>query len=505
LGARTSFGLAVATLALMAAPAHAATRVFLYTGVEQTFVVPVDVHGVHVTAEGAAGGAGSPWPNGGSGGTIDAEVPVTPGETLYVEVGGAGIPGNLCCSPSFNGGAAGGLDTVGANHGGGGGGASDVRRLPRTAAGSESSRLVVAGGGGGGGGGGPQDYGPDGGAADRPGRTCGPCGSGGDSGTAAAGGLGGDAGGVDASDGADGTIGIGGNGGEGASGGGGGGGGGYYGGGGGGGGDTVSADGGGGGGGGGSSLVVGAHEGGGYIPALPVPFGTGVVTISYLLGMPNPAISPLNVAFGRQPVATTSERLVTIKNTGLDALHVLSARFTVGTADFQLGAGCNAPVPVGASCQLPVRFAPRRAGSRRVELRIESDRGKPVTSLTLTGTGFLAPRRLSGLHISPPTFAPARRGSSTARSGPVVVSYRADTAGTTTFRVLRVKRGRLVPVGASFTHADRRGANRLHFTGRVKRGGKMRRLMPGTYRLRASPRSKLATGRSRTVAFRIVR
>jgi hypothetical protein len=114
--------------------------------------------------------------------------------------------------------------------------------------------------------------------------------------------------------------------------------------------------------------------------------------------------------------------------------------------------------------------------------------------VTFTGTGVHARRELSALRISLSAFAPARRGRAT-------VSYRADT----TFRVLRVEGRRLIPVDASFTHADRRGTNRVHFTGRVKRGGKTVRLAPGAYLLRASVRSTVATGRSVSVAFRIVR
>ena len=101
------------------------------------------VTSVHVQAIGAAGHAGptnnDPYEAGAPGGVgadVTGELPVTPGETLYVEVAGNGL---------------GGGGTSGAG-GGEGGGASDVRTVSSTLPESLESRLLVAGGGGGGGG-----------------------------------------------------------------------------------------------------------------------------------------------------------------------------------------------------------------------------------------------------------------------------------------------------------------------------------------------------------------
>lgn len=121
-----------------APPAAAATTVFSYTGAEQTYVVPAGVHALYITAVGAHGGNGQ-W-YGGEGSTVVATVPVVPGTTLYVEVGGEGGDGG---DGGFNGGG----------HGvaGGGGGASDVRTQPQSMAlTTMDTRLLVAGGGGGG-------------------------------------------------------------------------------------------------------------------------------------------------------------------------------------------------------------------------------------------------------------------------------------------------------------------------------------------------------------------
>jgi hypothetical protein len=127
----------------------------------QAFVVPAGVCDVNIVALGAAGGTGRGDPSDGrNGGTATATIPVTPGETLHVFVGGKGsdfVPagpghGFFGGLGGLNGGGdAGNADQSGvspANPGGGGGGASDVRQGGP----GLGDRVVVAGGGGGGGG-----------------------------------------------------------------------------------------------------------------------------------------------------------------------------------------------------------------------------------------------------------------------------------------------------------------------------------------------------------------
>lgn len=98
---------------------------FGYTGAQQSYVVPAGVSIVKITAYGAQGG-GTYF---GKGAMIQSYHVVTPGETLYVYVGGRG---------GYNGGGAAGSRN--------GGGASDVRR----GGAALSNRIVAAGGGGGG-------------------------------------------------------------------------------------------------------------------------------------------------------------------------------------------------------------------------------------------------------------------------------------------------------------------------------------------------------------------
>src|SRR5689334_4671620 len=139
--------LVVTALALPVMPGVAlgASRTFSYTGAEQTYTVPDGVTTLFVTATGARGGGPTTGTSllPGEGAVAMGKISVTPGETLYVEVGGAGsVP-----QGGFNGGGNGG--DLGYISESGGGGASDVRRVSRSQTGSLDSRLIVAGGGGG--------------------------------------------------------------------------------------------------------------------------------------------------------------------------------------------------------------------------------------------------------------------------------------------------------------------------------------------------------------------
>lgn len=143
----------VAPTPLEAASANAShgSQTLTYTGAQQTFKVPLGVTSLTITAGGAQGGDGGLGSVGGLGGSITATVAVTPNETLYVFVGGAGGTGTptLGGSAGFNGGGIGG----GAWAGGGGGG-SDVRQGGAALA----NRIVIAGAGGGAGAGASTTY-----------------------------------------------------------------------------------------------------------------------------------------------------------------------------------------------------------------------------------------------------------------------------------------------------------------------------------------------------------
>ncbi|HLY01623.1 MAG TPA: glycine-rich protein [Candidatus Cybelea sp.] len=122
---------------------------FYYTGKAQSFKVPAGVRELSVVTLGALGYGWSVT----RGARLAAIVPVTPGETLLVYVGGNGSTS----AGGFNGGADGG------DSGYGGGGATDIRQ-----GGSRlSNRILVAAGAGGQGGKGGSDFGGAGGSGGR--------------------------------------------------------------------------------------------------------------------------------------------------------------------------------------------------------------------------------------------------------------------------------------------------------------------------------------------------
>jgi hypothetical protein len=290
--------LAAASAVAGASPASAATELFAFTGATQQWIVPAGVTSATFDVFGASGGPNSAASIGGKGGEAKTTIAVTPGETIFINVGSAGVipvgpsAGLGGSNPASGYGGSGGSSVGATAHGGGtGGGSSDVRQGGNAL----TDRVLVAGGGGGAGGTscdacGTLAAGGDGGDTETNGADglrspddpvaadyYAGCGGGGATGSG-----GGAAGtqvtnvcGLNSPSGAQGGSGSGGSGGSpaGGAGGGGGGGGGYYGGGGGGGGGPAS---GGGGGGGGSNFgPVGA------VLTSGVNLGDGSVSITY--------------------------------------------------------------------------------------------------------------------------------------------------------------------------------------------------------------------------------
>jgi hypothetical protein len=169
------------------------TQTFSFTGAPQFFVVPVGTDSVQIEAWGAQGNSNNQLVAGGLGGYASGKLDVTPGDTLWIYVGGGGTVSN---AGGYNGGGTGGVSPCTTAVAGGGGGASDVRHGGNMLA----NRVLVGAGGGGaggnriagcgrgnGGGGGGGYYGGGGGAA-WPGGTPGALPTGG---TQVAGGTGG--------------------------------------------------------------------------------------------------------------------------------------------------------------------------------------------------------------------------------------------------------------------------------------------------------------------------
>lgn len=117
---------------------------FDYTGAIQQFIVPNRVTSIKVQAVGAKGGTGGGGQIGGAGANIISTINVTPGQVLYIVVGG--YPGQSS-TPKYGFAGAGGTANSSTGYGGAGGGLSGIFTSSSPA---NSNALVVAGGGGGG-------------------------------------------------------------------------------------------------------------------------------------------------------------------------------------------------------------------------------------------------------------------------------------------------------------------------------------------------------------------
>ena len=393
---------------------------FSSTGTEQCYTAPAGVVELEVVALGGQGATGNGGGVGGMGAKVSAVMPVTPGESLYVEVGGSAVGLN----GGYNGGGDGGNDFEG--EGGGGGGASDVRTCSTTAGScpgglsSLQSRVLVAGGGGGGGAGTLcMTPGGAGGAAGSPGAGSAPSGGGGGgAGTETEGGKGGEAENF-VGTGGDGTLGSGGAGQPGGMCAGGGGGGGLYGGGGGG--VAGGAVAGGGGGGGGSSFVGPSLQNGSITTSVTA---TPSVTVTPLA---TPAAvaqeSPGELSFAPQPLGTVSvPQAVTISDAGQGPLLVGGVSFG-GTdpGDFELSSWtCGLPLAMSESCQIGVSFSPHGQGSRSATLILSSNSSQPA-SVGLSGTGEGLPAGATGPSGATGPAGPAGATGATGRAGATTV------------------------------------------------------------------------------------
>lgn len=125
-------------------PVVPSTYSFSYTGGIQKFIVPNRVTSIQVNAIGAKGGTGGSGQPGGAGANITSTINVTPGQVVYVVVGG--FPGQSATA-KYGFAGNGGTANSASGFGGAGGGLSGVFNSITP---SNASALVVAGGGGGG-------------------------------------------------------------------------------------------------------------------------------------------------------------------------------------------------------------------------------------------------------------------------------------------------------------------------------------------------------------------
>ncbi len=124
-------------------------------------------------------------------------------------------------------------------------------------------------------------------------------------------------------------------------------------------------------------------------PALAVPVtGTGIASALATL-------SPLQLIFDPQPVATTSAaKTIFLSNTGNQDLAVSAIRLTGGTvADFNVTHDCPVTLPPAGSCTISVTATPSRVGTVLTDLAIDTQSPAAATSvipLSVTGTAPIA-------------------------------------------------------------------------------------------------------------------
>jgi hypothetical protein len=113
-------------------------------------------------------------------------------------------------------------------------------------------------------------------------------------------------------------------------------------------------------------------------------------------GTPAVSLSPTSLAFGSQPVRTTSTvHTVTLSNTGNAALRItsLAVRGTNGS-NFGQTNTCGSSVAAGANCTISVTFTPAASGSRTASLSITENASAwgwaSLQTVSLSGTGTLS-------------------------------------------------------------------------------------------------------------------
>jgi FtsP/CotA-like multicopper oxidase with cupredoxin domain len=126
--------------------------------------------------------------------------------------------------------------------------------------------------------------------------------------------------------------------------------------------------------------------------------GTGVAPIATL----TPGVLP----FGNQLVATTSgAQTATLTNTGSSPLAISGVALSgTNATEFHQASTCGASLAAGASCTIPVTFAPASAGAKAASLDVTtSDPARPVASVALTGTGIAPVATVTPASLTFPT------------------------------------------------------------------------------------------------------
>lgn len=113
-------------------------------------------------------------------------------------------------------------------------------------------------------------------------------------------------------------------------------------------------------------------------------------------GVPTVSLSSTSLAFGNQPVNTSSSaQTVALTNTGTGPLTIGSI---VASGDFSQTNNCGIQIAAGANCTISVTFTPVAIGTRTAAITITDNASDSPQTVTLNGTGTGAIASLSPPH-----------------------------------------------------------------------------------------------------------
>jgi Bacterial Ig-like domain (group 3)/FG-GAP-like repeat/Abnormal spindle-like microcephaly-assoc'd, ASPM-SPD-2-Hydin/FG-GAP repeat len=129
----------------------------------------------------------------------------------------------------------------------------------------------------------------------------------------------------------------------------------------------------------------------------------GTVGVLINLNAPVGSISPTSLAFGNQPVNTTSaSKLMALSNKGNYQMTV--SQFLI-TGDFQIVANsCLKGVKPGTHCNLSITFTPTQAGARGGTLTFVDNATNSPQTMSLTGVGTAATTTTLTSALHPSTY-----------------------------------------------------------------------------------------------------
>jgi len=121
----------------------------------------------------------------------------------------------------------------------------------------------------------------------------------------------------------------------------------------------------------------------------PPPYNVLTSSLSGTGTGPAVSLSPTSLAFGNQPVGTSSTaQTVTLTNSGNATLSITSVAITGSNAsDFAQTNTCGSSVAAGASCTISVTFTPSASGSRTASVSISDNASGSPQAVSLSGTG----------------------------------------------------------------------------------------------------------------------